>query len=114
MIRNACQASPLESWTTTRRACFRGVVLVRNVVGEPNREKSGDKDEWAALCCWGNFTGGDLVIPALKQRFDFRPGDVVILRSALLEHYVLPFEGERSSIMFFGSGCGMGGFEPES
>ena len=52
------------------------------------------------MCCWGKFTDGNLVIPALKQRFEFQPGDVVIFRSCLLEHYITPFIGERSSIIF--------------
>lgn len=65
------------------------------------------------MCCWGKFTGGDLVIPALKQRFEFKPGDVVILRSTLLAHYIMPYEGERSSIVFFSHDNVMGNFKPE-
>ena len=36
----------------------------------------------------------------------------VLLRSCLLEHYIMPFEGERSSIIFFNQDGVMGHFEP--
>ena len=113
MNRNACDVWSLDSWTTTRRTCFQGIVLTRNLEAEPHKDRSGDRDGWVVMCCWGNFTGGDLVIPALQKRFEFKPGDVVILRSTLLEHYIMPCEGQRSSIMFFGNRCAMGNFEPE-
>ena len=62
--------------------------------------------------CWGQFTGGNLVIPALTQGFEFQPGDVVIFRSCLLEHYITPFVGDRSSIVFFSQNDIMGNYEP--
>ncbi|KAI9829378.1 MAG: hypothetical protein M1826_005698 [Phylliscum demangeonii] len=41
------------------------------------------------------------MIPELGLRLQFRPGDVIFLRSALFTHYVLPFEGERASMVYF-------------
>ena len=34
------------------------------------------------MCCLGKITGGDVVIPVLKQGFEFKPGDVLIFRSS--------------------------------
>ncbi|KAF8435252.1 hypothetical protein BGX38DRAFT_1217775 [Terfezia claveryi] len=65
------------------------------------------------MCCWGKFTGGELVIPALQQRFEFQPEDVIIFHSCLLEHYVMPFIGKRSTVIFFSQHNVMGNFEPE-
>jgi len=62
--------------------------------------------------CWGNFTGGDLGIPALRHRLQFHPGDVLVSSSCSLEHYILPFEGERSSVIFFSQDGVMGHYEP--
>lgn len=59
--------------------------------------------------------GGNLVIPALKQWFDheFSPSDASIFGSCLLEHYVTPFIGERSSVIFFSQNNVMGYLEPD-
>ena len=88
-------------------------MLIRNLAAEPHKDKSDYTDGWVVMCCWGSFKGGNLVIPALKQRFEFSPGDVMIFRSCLLEHYVMPFVGERSSIIFFSQNDIMGNFELE-
>ncbi|KAF8440640.1 hypothetical protein BGX38DRAFT_847991 [Terfezia claveryi] len=66
--RAACELLPLASWTTSRRACFQGIVLIRNLAAEPHKDKSDYKDGWVVMCCWGKFTRGELVIPTLQQR----------------------------------------------
>jgi len=38
--------------------------------------------------------GGDITIP-------FKSGDVVFFRSCVLEHFIAPFEGTRTSFVFF-------------
>ncbi len=53
------------------------------------------------MCCFGEFSGSEFVVPALRMRFDFKPGDILFLRSAVLEHYVTAIEGFRSSMVFF-------------
>ena len=35
------------------------------------------------------------------MRFQFQPGDVIFFRSTLVEHYVVPFVGNRTSLVFF-------------
>lgn len=37
----------------------------------------------------------------LGVKLDFKPGDIILFRSSLLEHFVTDFEGDRSSIVFF-------------
>ena len=91
----------LRIMTATNRACFQGLVVIRNLAAQPHKDNSDYKQGWVAMCCFGNFTGGELVIPALKMTFKFEPGDVIFFRSTLLEHYVLPFTGDRTLLVFF-------------
>lgn len=107
------ETTPLYGLTTSRRACFQGLALIRNLAAEPHKDKSDFKDGWVVMACFGNFTGGQLIIPHLELRIPFQPGDVVVFRSTLLEHYILPYEGERSSIVFFSHQDVMGNYEPE-
>lgn len=53
------------------------------------------------MICAGNFTKGHLVIPDLRIRLDFKPGDVIMFKAAILEHYLTDFEGDRTSFVFF-------------
>ncbi|RPB23438.1 hypothetical protein L211DRAFT_268831 [Terfezia boudieri ATCC MYA-4762] len=94
--------------TTSRRAWFQGIVFIRNLAAEPHKDRSDYADGWVIMCCWGDFVDANLVIPALNLRFAFKPGDVVIFRSTLLGHYIMPFEGERSSTVFFSHNHVMG------
>ncbi|RPB18183.1 hypothetical protein L211DRAFT_877800 [Terfezia boudieri ATCC MYA-4762] len=110
--RNAAENSPLYGWTTSRRACFQGIVLIWNLAAKPHKDRSDYADSWVIICCWGEFGGGDLVVPDLKLRFAFKHGDVVVFRSTLLEHYIMPFDGERSSTIFFSHNHVMGAFQP--
>ena len=53
------------------------------------------------MTVFGEFEGGYLCLPDLGVRVPFQPGDVVIFRSALLEHYITSFKGQRYSLVFF-------------
>lgn len=99
--RQALRTGALRIMTATSRACFQGLVVIKNLAALPHKDSSDYKTGWVAMCCFGGFTGGELVIPVLKMVFKFQPGDVIFFRSALLEHYVLPFEGDRTSLVFF-------------
>lgn len=50
------------------------------------------KDHICVLYCSGDFEGGELLIPDLKKRFKYVPGDMVILDSAALWHSVAPWQ----------------------
>lgn len=58
-------------------------------------------DGYAAMMPWGRFSGGALVLPELGIKIPYKPGDVLLIRSALLEHYLTDFDGERTSTIFF-------------
>ena len=85
----ALRTGALRIMTATNRACFQGLVVIRNLAALPHKDSSDYKKGWVAMCCFGDFTGGELVIPVLKMMFKFQPGDVIFFRSTILEHYVL-------------------------
>ena len=45
--------------TATNRACFQGLVVIRNLAA--HKDTSDYKKGWVAMCCFGEFTGGELV-----------------------------------------------------
>jgi len=85
----------------TPRACFLGLAVLRNARVAPHKDSGDVKDGWVAMCCFGNFTGGELVFPDLGIKIPYVPGDVIFFRSSVLEHFVAPFKGERSVLVFF-------------
>ena len=90
-----------DTFHISRRACFHGLALLRNLQVDSHRDKSDVLDGWVAMVYWGNFDGGHLVLPDLQVKLDFKPGDIIFFRSRLLEHFVTDFQGERSSMVFF-------------
>lgn len=95
------KTTQLEWLKTSERCCWLGLAVLSNLQVEPHKDRSDAKDGWVGMCCAGKFTGGLLVLPELELKLQFEPGDVVYFRSAILEHYVTGFEGERSSFVFF-------------
>jgi hypothetical protein len=55
-------------------------------------------------CADPSAPGADLVLPDFKLRMQYRPGDVCLFRSAVIEHAVAPFNGERTAIVLFTHG----------
>jgi predicted 2-oxoglutarate/Fe(II)-dependent dioxygenase YbiX len=53
------------------------------------------------MTCLGGFTGGELCLPDLDVKLRFLPGDVIMFRSAVLQHFIRATIGERSSCVFF-------------
>lgn len=102
--------SALTTLTTTGRACFQGLVLVKNLAAEPHKDTSDYKRGWVGMTWSGSYTGGELVVPILGIKISCQPGDVVFFRSTELEHYVLPFVGDRSAFVFFSHQDVMGAF----
>lgn len=67
-------------------------------------------DGWTAMCCFEDFTGGDLCLPGIEvknferqacegMRLRYRPEDVIFFRALLLKHYINGFVGPRTSYM---------------
>lgn len=50
------------------------------------------KDYLCVLYCSGDFEGGELLIPDLKLRFKYAPGDIIIFYSSALWHAVAPWQ----------------------
>lgn len=69
----------------------------------PPSSHTDDRDFYGGFCAvttFGQFTGGALNFPHLKLNFNILPGDVILFRSWLLEHGVLPWNGNRKSIVW--------------
>jgi hypothetical protein len=51
----------------------------------------------------GDFVGGDLIVGSDRTAFrlEYRPGQFVLMKSALLKHAVMPFEGKRRGLVLF-------------
>lgn len=88
-------------FTTSRRFPFHGVAILRNLRVRPHRDGGDRKDGYTMMMCAGNFTGGYLVLPQLGIKADFKPGDIIMFKAELLEHFLSDFEGYRTSIVFF-------------
>ncbi|RPB06917.1 hypothetical protein P167DRAFT_478219, partial [Morchella conica CCBAS932] len=80
---------------------FHGVAILRNLRVRPHRDGGDRKDGYTMMICAGNFTGGYLVLPQLGIKLDFKPGDIIMFKAALLEHFLSDFEGDRTSFVFF-------------
>ena len=83
------------------RCCFLSTAILINQHVLPHRDGGDMVNGWVAMTVFGDFEGGYLCLPDLNSRIPFQPGDVVIFRSALLEHYVTRFKGQRYSCVFF-------------
>lgn len=86
---------------TTARNCFAGVAVIKDLCCKPHRDGNDKVDGWAADLAFGNFTGGSHQIPQTGREFELRPGDVLFMRSSLLQHSVSPITGERFGLVYF-------------
>jgi hypothetical protein len=86
---------------TTSRNCFLGTALLSNLRCKPHRDKLDTLDGWVADMAFGDFTGGWLEVGQTGRRFQLAPGDIIFLRSNLLEHSVSEFEGTRYGVVHF-------------
>lgn len=91
----------LSAIHTCGRACFLGLALLRNLRVSPHKDSRDARDGWVGMTVIGDFTGGELVLSAIGCKLQHQPGDVVFFRSAILEHFVAPFQGNRTSFVFF-------------
>jgi hypothetical protein len=84
---------------------WHGYAILSNVDIHVHMDSSDHKRGWAATTVFGQFEGGDFVVPYLKVKFPFQPGDVLFIRLSDLTHFVTdwsPVEGgERFCIVHF-------------
>ncbi|GJN93369.1 hypothetical protein Rhopal_006422-T1 [Rhodotorula paludigena] len=93
----------------TRHTCMQnsvhwiwsGLALLWNQTVDAHRDGQDAKFGWLAETVAGRFSGGEMFLPQLGIVIPLQPGDLLLIRSALLEHCVLPFEGERYAVVAF-------------
>ncbi|KAJ3010441.1 hypothetical protein HKX48_007398 [Thoreauomyces humboldtii] len=73
---------------------FPSLVIVANDQVHPHRDLKDVKDGWCAITCLGSFEGGASCLPDLGIKFPFQPGDVLMIRSFALEHFVEQWQGK--------------------
>ncbi|GJN88856.1 hypothetical protein Rhopal_001827-T1 [Rhodotorula paludigena] len=78
-----------------------GLALLWNQTVDAHRDGQDAKFGWLAETVAGRFSGGEMFLPQLGIVIPLQPGDLLLIRSALLEHCVLPFEGERYAVVAF-------------
>jgi hypothetical protein len=85
------------------KTTFLGMAVPFQVRVLPHRDNADDKHGYVAMTNLGNYRGGDLIVGSdcMMFRFAYRPGQFVLMKSALLRHGVMPFEGERRALVGF-------------
>lgn len=83
---------------------FCTMAILRNCQVDPHKDAGDIKNGWVAMLCTGEFEGGLLVLPELGIKLNYRPGDVVFMRSSLVEHFISDYCGQRTSMVFFTKG----------
>jgi hypothetical protein len=48
----------------------------------------------SVFTCFGNFQGGHLIHPELGIKIPYEPGDILLVRTYALEHFLEDFCGE--------------------
>lgn len=78
------------------QACWSSLALIVNLTVDPHKDKGDVKDGWVSTTCFGDFEGAHPVFPELHLRLDMKPGDLVLAKSAVAEHFLTPIvSGER-------------------
>ncbi|POY75908.1 hypothetical protein BMF94_0991 [Rhodotorula taiwanensis] len=95
------RSNVLADWINHSWLFFMSIVLVSNRRVAPHFDASDPLHGWAASTPFGSYTGGDLFFIDLDLRVALKPGDLLVFRSALLRHSVLPFTGSRHSLVAF-------------
>jgi hypothetical protein len=67
-------------------------------VGNPIFFHVGEADSFSS---WFSFSGSDLGLPDFMLSMVYNPGDLCLFRSAIIEHAVAPFTGDRTAIVLF-------------
>lgn len=80
---------------------FATMALNIDYAASSHRDNSDYREGFCFILPFGSFTGGRLRLDSYGVEIDAHPGDLIILRSYLVEHSVTPYEGIRHSIVFF-------------
>ena len=63
-------------------------AILINETKEWYRDIGDKRDGWYAICYFGEYTSSELFLPDLEVRIDMRPGNIVLIRSFALVHFV--------------------------
>ncbi|CDR44211.1 RHTO0S09e01244g1_1 [Rhodotorula toruloides] len=79
-----------------------GLVIVHNLPADPHIDILDSKIVMTAMLPTGDFEGGQLTLESIGIKSEYRPGDVVFVRSWLVKHAVLAIsDGDtRHSLVF--------------
>ena len=90
-----------KSIQTTNQNCFLGMAILTNLCCCPHWDQNDILDGWVADVAFGDFEGGQLQVPQTGWQFELCPGDVIFMRSALLQHSVAEITGHRFGVVYF-------------
>jgi hypothetical protein len=96
-----CKNKIYQVFQVANQACFLGLAVLRNARVRPHKNNNDVKIGWVAMCCFGEWDDGELVVPALQIKILFQQGDIIFMRLAVFEHWVQPFSGHQTSFVFF-------------
>jgi hypothetical protein len=93
----------IQTIRKSARTTFLGLAIPFQVRVLPHKDNADDKEGWVAMSNFGAYSGGDLVCgsDATPFRFEYKPGQFVLMKSALLRHGVMPFDGTRRALVLF-------------
>ena len=100
-FRSYANSTAVKLIQTTHRNCFLGMALLTNLQCGPHRDMKDTLDGWVADMAFGSFSGGHLQVPQTGRQFQLEPGDVIFMRSHILQHSVSGFTGDRYGVVMF-------------
>ena len=87
-----------------------GVAINRNNKVIPHKNVKDFCDRWALMYCFGEFEGGELCLLTMSVetlegvktglRMRYGPGDVVLFRATMFEHFVMEFKEKRTCLVY--------------
>jgi hypothetical protein len=81
---------------------YEGHEILMNVRSTIHVDRQDPKKSFAGMAALGYHRGGYLVLPQLGLRIRLEPGDFVLIRGRMLQHFVEDWEGgQRISIPYF-------------
>ncbi|KAI9724537.1 MAG: hypothetical protein M1812_000605 [Candelaria pacifica] len=92
---------PCPDLDTTKREGWLTAAVLYNQQAEPHKNTKDIPDGFVADFALGDFTGGDLVVKVLREKYHLNDGNVLFLRSAICEHWLTEFEGNRIAYVAF-------------
>jgi hypothetical protein len=84
------------------KSCFLGMTVLAGICCLPHRDSKDSKTSWVANVAFGEFNGGCVEVPQVGLQFDLKQGDVIFMRSTLLQHSVSKVtSGFRYGVVYF-------------